>query len=326
VFKLISPLRWGFGCDGLISAVCIEFRANLPLVTRRPAPRSPSPIFLILCLTAQLLIPIATGLAQSQSQPPALAESTQDLIAKLSPQQRQKFDDALQAFKARRYADALTNVRALLAELPGDALLSKFACESALNLGDRSFAVTVVKPIADADPSDWQAAALLTRACAESGDASCRDRGMAHMIDLHRQGVTPNGMRDYAVEHIAVGENALEIRASLEPWGYYKVYDLGRVSDAQGSVFLRITLESSDADQGLFAREHPKEAAAGMRSFSLDAYRETGLNGNGQRTQTHYTYKFFVGEPPYETVREEFIKVADGTSTPLSSRSNLRVP
>jgi hypothetical protein len=281
-------------------------------------------MFLIFCLTAQLFISIATGLAQST--PPAPAESTPDLITKLNLQQRQKFDDALQASKARRYADALTNFRALLTELPGDTLLSKFACESALNLGDRSFAVTVVKPIADADPSDWQAAALLTRACAESGDTPCRDRGMARMIGLHHQGVTPKGMRDYAVEDIKVGENMLEIRTSLEPWGYYNVYDLGRVSDAQGNTFLRITLESSDADQGLFAKQHPKEAADGLRSFSLDAYRETGLNSNGQCTQTHYTYKFFVGEPPYETVREEFIKVANGTSTPLSSRSNLPVP
>jgi hypothetical protein len=293
-------------------------------VTRRPAPRSPSPTFLASCLAAQLLLSITTGLARPT--PPVPSESTQDLTAKLNPQQRQKFDDAQQAFKERRYADALTDFRALLAELPGDALLSKFACESALNVGDRGYAVTVVRPVADADPSDWQAAALLTRACAESSDTACRDRGMARMTELHRQGVTPQGMRDYAVEHIEVGENVLEIRASLEPWGYYRVYDLGRVSDAQGNIFLRITLESGDADQGLFAQQHPKEAAEGLRGFSLDAYRETGVNGNGQRTQTHYTYKFFVGEPPYETVREEFIKVANGTSTPLSSRSNLPVP
>jgi len=281
-------------------------------------------MLLVSCLTAQLFISITIGHAQPT--PPAPVESTQDLITKLNPQQRQKFDDAQQAFKERRYDDALAGFRTLLAELPGDTLLSKFACESALNLGDRGFAVTVVRPIAHADPSDWQAAALLTRACAESGDAPCRDRGMARMMDLHRQGVTPQGMRDYTVEHITVGENTLEIRASLEPWGPYKVYCLGRVSDQQGNIFLRITLESGDADRGLFAKQHPKEAAEGLRGFSLDAYRETGLNGNGQRTQTHYTYKFFVGEPPYETVREEFIKVANGTSTPLSSRSNLPVP
>jgi hypothetical protein len=98
------------------------------------------------------------------------------------------------------------------------------------------------------------------------------------------------------------------------------------VSDGESSIFLRITLESNDIEQSLFAKEHPKEAAAGLRKFSLDAYRETGSTANGQRTQTHYSFKFFVGQPPYGTIREEFIKVADGTSTPISSRANLIVP
>ena len=76
----------------------------------------------------------------------------------------------------------------------------------------------------------------------------------------------------------------------------------------------------------MFEIEHPKEAAQGMRSFLLDAYRETGLNGNGQRTQTHYTYKFLVGQPSYDAVREAFLDIANGKTKPMSSRSNLVVP
>ena len=68
------------------------------------------------------------------------------------------------------------------------------------------------------------------------------------------------------------------------------------------------------------------EAARGIRSFSLDSYAETGLNSNGQRTQTHATCKFFVGQPPYDTIREEFIKIAGGKATPQTSRTNLPVP
>lgn len=107
---------------------------------------------------------------------------------------------------------------------------------------------------------------------------------------------------------------------------YYKVYDLGQVSDAQGKLFFRMTIESSDFDQGWFAKEHPKEASQGLRSFSLDGYKETGLNANGQRTQTHYTYKFFVGQPPYKTVREEFVTIASGKGKPITSGANVVVP
>jgi hypothetical protein len=274
-------------------------------------------------LTLQLSFSAAIGFAQSLS--PAPIESAQDFTAKLTPQQRQQFEAAVNAFKAQRYADALPNFEALLKALPDDALVSKFAAECALNVGEKELAVTLVKPIAHANPNDWQAAGLLTRACAEAGDTSCRDSGIAHMLELHRRGITPQALRDYPVERVKVGENTLVILASLEPWGRYKVYYLGRVLDGKGNIFFRVTLESSDFDQDTFARLNPKESAAGLRQFSLDAYRETGINSNGQRTQTHYTYKFFVGQPPYETVRDEFIKVANGTSNPMSSRPNLVV-
>ena len=268
----------------------------------------------------------AAGLAQAKpAVPAAQMETAQDLVNRLTPQQKQQFDDASKAFSAQHYADAFATFKILLDQLPGDAVLSKFAGEASLNAGDTNFALKALKPLAEGDPDDWQAAALLTRACAESGDTACRDSGIAHMLELHRRGITPQGMQEYVVEHVKVGGNTLVIWTSLVPWGYYKIYNFGQVAAADGKVFLRITLESNDGDQGFFAKEHPKEAAAGLRSFSLDAYRETGLNSNGQRTQTHYTYEFFVGQPSYEAVREKFLKIADGKSTPVSSRTNLTV-
>ena len=253
-------------------------------------------------------------------------ESAQDLAARFSPEQKQLFAQATGAFQAQRYTDALAAFKQLLSQLPGDPVLSKFASEAAINAADTGFALATLRPLAAADPDDWQTAALLTRACAESGDAACRDSGMAHLLDLHHRGVTPPRMQQYILEQIKAGENTLRILTSLEPWGAYKVYDLGQVSEREGKIFLRITLESSDGDQIEFAKEHPKEFAAGIRRFSLDAYRETGLNSQGQRTQTHYTFRLLDGQPDYATVRDEFLKIANGKATPVSSRTNLIAP
>jgi Tetratricopeptide repeat len=283
-----------------------------------------SRIVLVAVLVVHSIVLTATGFAQVKTAASApQVETQQDLVNRLNPPQKQQFDDAVKAFSEQRYADALAVFKNLLDQLPGDAVLSKFASEAAVNAGDTSFALKSLKPLAQADPNDWQAAALLTRACAESGDTVCRDAGIAHMLELHSRGVTPGNMQQFVVEHVKVGGNTLVVWTSLVPWGNYKIYNFGQVAGSDGKVFLRITLESNDADQGLFAQEHPKEAANGMRSFSLDAYRETGLNSNGQRTQTHYTYKFFTGQPAYATVREEFVKIADGKSTAMSSRTNL---
>lgn len=264
----------------------------------------------------------------AQTAPAAAAhqrETTQDLIAKLTPQQKQHFDEAGKAYNEARFADSLALHQLLLKDFPGDPILLKFASEDALNSGDVAFAMKALKPLAQADPDDWQAAAMLTRACAESGDTPCRDAGIVHMLDLHQRGITPPSLQQYVVESVKVGENTMAISTSLVRWGYYKVSAIGRVTDSAGKRFLSITLESNDFDQPGFAKTHPDEAAKGVRSFSLDAYRETGLNDKGQRTQTHFTYKFFEGQPSYATIREEFLNVANGKTSPVSSTSGLIV-
>lgn len=280
----------------------------------------------ILAAILGLSAPIQLCAQTEQVAPLAHIETSQEFAARVTPLEKIEFDAATKAFDEHRYADSLASFKSLLKELPAEPLLIKFASEAALQSGDTAFALSQLIPIAKANPDDWQALSLLTRAYAESGDKVNRDSGMAKMLVLHRRGVTPSGLQRYIVERIKEGDNALVIWTSLEPWGYYKVYALGQVSDSSGLMFLRITLESNDFDQASFARERPKEASEGLRQFSLDAYRETGLNNSGQRTQTHYTFQFFVGQPSYDTVREEFIKIATGKATPISSRSNLVVP
>jgi hypothetical protein len=277
-------------------------------------------------LLALTLLPIPTSLAAQQPAPPPATETAQELRQRLSAPQQQQFDQAMAAFQAQRYADALPILSQLRERHPRDPVLIKFSTEALLNTGDTAAALAAIKPLADAAPTDWQAAGLLVRACAESGDTACRDAQMAHILDLHRQGLTPKGMVDYPVEHIASGKNTLILLSAFEPFGPYKIYALGKVNNPEGKLFLTISIESNDIDQPAFAKEHPREAAAGARRFSLDAYAETGLNPAGQRTQTHYTFKFIDGQPTYDTIRSEFLDVASGKAHPLSSRSGLIVP
>lgn len=253
----------------------------------------------------------------------AQIETPQDLLQRLTPEQKQQFDTAVQAFQAQRFGAALTGFKQILQQLPADPVVSKFAAEAALNTGDAKFALDGLKPIAQANPDDWQAASLLARAYAETGDTRGRDGAMAHMVELRREGATPPNMQAYLLERIKVGDNTLLIRPSLVPWGPYKVYYLGQMLNPQGQVFFRMTLESSDADQAFFARQHPQEAAAGTRFFSMDGYAETGLDSNGQRSQQHMTFGFYTGEPSYEVVREKFLDIANRRAAPLSGRTGL---
>ncbi len=270
------------------------------------------------------ILTAAASLGQStQEESSPHVESTQELIARLTPQQRDQYDQAGNAFNTQQYAEAVRIYNLLLKDLPGDPVLAKFSAEASLNAGDTTIALIALKPIAQASPDDWQAAALLTRACAESGDKTCRDSGIAHMLDLHKHHLTPPHMQQYIVERMKVGQKTLIIYTSLEPWGRYHVYNYAQIIDEAGSLQLRVTVESDDADQAFFARQHPKEAAAGLRSFSLDGYQDAGLNQQQQRTETHYTFKFFLGQPSYDIVRDAFISIANGQTLPTSSRINI---
>jgi len=286
------------------------------------------------CIAIAMLV--ASALAgRAQTQPPpttaaptptAAMETLQELRDRISAAQRQQLDDAMAAFQAQRYAEALEVLKQLRDRHPRDPVLAKFASEASLNIGDPAYSLAALTPMVQIAPNDWQAVGLLARACAESGDIACRDAQMSHMLDLYRQGLTPTGMNDYPVEHIAVGASTLIVFSSLEPFTRYKIYALGKVNNPDGKLTLTMTIESNDSDQPGFAKEHPQEAAQGMRLFSLDAYAETGLNQAGQRTQTHYTFQFFNGQPTYDVIRESFIKIASGKASPLSSRSGLIVP
>ena len=275
---------------------------------------------------AILLACCVQGLARDGSPVAAThMETGPELTARLTPEQKQQFDAAGKAFEAHRFAEAFTAFQSLLHDLPGDPLLSKFAGEAAINLGNAKFAVEALTSIAQANPADWQAVSLLTRAYAETGDKIHRDEGMTNMLALRQRGVTPPNLQVYELEQVKAGNRLVTIRTSLVPWSNYKVYDFAQVADEKGTIFMRISLESGDADQPGFAKEHPAEAAAGQRLFSIDAYRETGLNSAGQRTQTHYTFGFFTGQPSYDVVRDKFLEIATGKAAPISSRTGLTV-
>ncbi len=287
------------------------------------------PSFILATVSAALfaLLSPATSQAQANAEPaPGQHETTQDLIAKLNPQQKQQFDDAWRAYQQHDYAGSIAMYQALLKDFPGDPILLKFESEDQLGSGDAASALAALKPIAQADPDDWQAASLLARACAETGDKACRDAQIAHMLDLHARGITPPRFQQYAVESVKVGDKNLLIHTSLAPWGNYKIYAMAELTDSAGKLLMSITLESNDFDQPGFAKDHPDDAAKGMRRFSIDTYTETGTDSAGNRTQTQGLYKFIDGQPSYETIRGEFLKIAGGQGAPIAGRTNLKVP
>src|ERR1700733_11890259 len=129
-------------------------------------------------------------------------ETRQDLLAHVTPAEAQQFGEADKAYAAHQFSEALAQFKALEKELPDDPLVPKLAASAALQSGDTVVAIEQLRPIAQASPDDWQAAAVLTQAYAESGDKANRDAGMAHMQDLYQRGLTPPNLKQYTVERV----------------------------------------------------------------------------------------------------------------------------
>ncbi len=240
---------------------------------------------------------------------------------------REEFAVAGKAFGAGDYPAALVDFKKLIAEEPENAVYKKFASEAALNVGDAGFVLQTLPPVEAADSKDWQARLLLARAYAQTADEpghkEARDGEIAAVRKLHGEDANSalGKLRDFKLETVREGSTTVEFYPAFAPWGPYHVHLIARTYDAAKQPGLRITLESGDGDQGLFAKQHPAESAAGLRSFSLDGYGPDQTGPNGEHIQTHYTFAFFVGEPSYDAVRERVLAVVSGKLKALSSRS-----
>jgi len=281
-------------------------------------------------LTLTITLCAAAAFAQPGVQPGVQPGQSmrrpEDPLAQLTPEQRQSFNANAALFNADKFTEALTGFRALIADLPtaspAQVLVAKFTAEAALNTGDRPYAFTLLKPIEAASPDDWQARSLLARAYAESADKTQRDAEIAALIALHKADTQSQigKLTQFLLERDSLSNGGfVRIWYSLEPWGRYKTYVYSRIFDKDGNQVLRVTLESSDFDQSLFAKEHPDLAAAGARRFSLDGYGPDQKLPNGNITQTHMTFDFFDGSASYDVVRERILAIAENKKAPISS-------
>jgi predicted Zn-dependent protease len=162
-----------------------------------------------LVLTAYLLVAPIQADCQANAETATHVETGEELDARLSAAQRQQFDAAKKALLAQQYAEALAGFKVLLQDLPGDSPLKKYASDAALQMGDSTYALGVLKPLVLANFEDWQAVAMLAWAAAESGDRQTRDAAMMNMAMLRQHGLTPPNMTQYVKSPQSIAETFL---------------------------------------------------------------------------------------------------------------------
>jgi len=239
----------------------------------------------------------------------------QDALADLSPENRAVFDALGDAAQQGRDADVLKDGRILLSVLRPDSPLANFVAlltaGSAVETGETSYALALLKPFTNAHPKNWRAAALLVRAYAESDEKTLRDQQIAHVIELHKKTSDANfgKLHTFPIQKVKLRSGYADFLYPFEPLKPYNTYLVALIYTSDGKQDYRLELGSEDADQAFFKPQKP-----GERRFSIDSYRKNEKNENWPETQA--LHGFVDGVFDYDRMRDLMVKAANGEESP----------
>ncbi|HET9280527.1 MAG TPA: tetratricopeptide repeat protein [Candidatus Angelobacter sp.] len=239
-------------------------------------------------------------------------------LGRLTQTQKKAFMESQDMFIAGRYADALAQLRGLLAQLPlntpAQIAIAERTAEAAIEAREWAYAISLLRPIEEHDDRDCPARTLLARAYAENGQPAERDAEISALNALHKQTPkSPIGNLDMFLleRHSPKNGGSVAIGYVLRPFGPHNTHLSAEISDASGGTILHIELDSDDGDQVYFREIHPDLAAKGDRRFSLDLFGPDRTLPNGRIDHLHALIQFFDGRPTYDTVRERIFAIAE---------------
>ena len=245
--------------------------------------------------------------SSASASPQAAAQATPPGIDTLRQQ-------GVDAFRAGNYAESLRIFRQVIAADPNDIVAYNIIANCSLRLGDYPSAIDSFKHALQLQPDEWHNLSGLMRAYTLAGMVPERNALRKHIAELEHEGKLPPTF-NYVFETFQAGDKKVEVAEFPQIQGFYGERYRFKVFNNAGKQVFCVTLESDSLEQPAWAKQHPKEAAAGGRQFSLDGY----------ASDSHSTYGFYDDEPPYEQVREQVKQILAGTKHAMT-RTNYATP
>lgn len=278
------------------------------------------PVLLALGLSTLITVPLLPAQTLTvPSQPGSTSAPTAQLAS--GPDSGINVQDearVVSSLEARRFPAALSGAQAILSANPASPKANKLVGVVLLDEQKSTDALPYFQKALQLAPDDPTVHGLLLQAYAQSGDKIQRDQQRAILRGLHSDGKHPEFAKvpAYLIETIPVGDKVIQATEFYEPFGEYHFYYRFNIFDAKGHILSFIALESDDTDQVFYAQQHPKDAAAGQRRFSLDGYAKTP---DGHVSQA--LYRFFDGEPNYDQLRDLVVKLVQEGKAPTATAS-----
>jgi tetratricopeptide (TPR) repeat protein len=238
-----------------------------------------------------------------QSSNPPSSRAAADTATDLNSLRQQAID----AFRQADYTRSLSIFRQIIALDPSDIVAYNGSANCSMRLKQYVLAIDYFKHALQLQPDEYHNLSGLMHAYTLARMDPERDELRKHIADLETAGKLPDNF-NYVFETFNLGDKTVEVAEFPKIQGRYGERYRFMVFDTTGKQTLCITLESNALDQLSWAKEHPKEAAAGTRLFSLDGYTR----------DSHSTFAIYDGEPGYDLVREEAKQILAGKKQPIS--------
>jgi Tetratricopeptide repeat len=260
------------------------------------------------CLSQVFTVPTQPQ-TQPQNQPAAPVGTT----SQIDPQLRAKIAAEL---NEKKFEDAIADAKTILTRNPESPQANKLLGVVLLDSQKPADALPYFLKAQQLDPNDASVHALLLQAYAEMGDKTHRDEQRTILRGFHSDGKHPDfaGMQGFMIETFPVGDKVVQAYEFYEPVGNFHFYYRFNVFDSTGKLDRFYALESDDGDQGMYAQQHPKEAAAGERRFSIDFYQQKNPN-----SVTQGLVGFIDGQPTYDDLRARVVKAISTSQTAAAS-------
>lgn len=258
-----------------------------------------------------LVIFAVVNCVQAQSQPAAGAQTPTGSSPGAQPASQgdatSLMNQGTDAFRKGDCAGALPLFRQVISADATNIVALNLAGNCELQLKDYDSAADFFKRAMQVQPDEFHNLAGLMRAYTLGGNSGDRDALQDHINTLENAKQLPPSF-NYLSDAYDVDGKRVELSVFPQVSGAYGYRYNFDIFDSGGREVLRVSLESNQSDQPLWAKQHPKEAAAGDREFSLDGY----------GTNMHETFRFYEGEPALDDVRGEVQQIIEGKMGPMA--------
>lgn len=266
--------------------------------------------FLLLSLTS-------VSFAQVMTVPtkPAPSAAAAPATPQLDPAAR---NQVIADLREKKFDDALVGAKAILAKNPESNQANKLVGVVLLDAQKPADSLPYFEKAMALDASDPSVHALLLQAYAQAGDVKHRDEQREILRTYHTDGKHADFARSmgFLVETIPFHDKVVQAVEFYSPAGKDHFYYRFNVFDTNGHLTSFLSLQTDDADQAAYAKEHAKEAAAGGRRFSIDLYTQ-----NAEKQTVQGVMAYLNGQPKYDELRAQIIKILESDAKPLSVKT-----